>query len=76
MWLRIWLAFWAVRAHCWFMSAAIHQYPQVLFGRAVLYPYMSQLVLIAGLAMTQVQVFAFGFIEPHEIHMGPLHESV
>lgn len=36
--------------------AAIHQHPQVLFSRAVPRPYIPQLVLIAGVAMTQVQV--------------------
>ena len=31
-------------------------------------------LLIAQVAMTQVQDFALGFIEPHEVHLGPLHE--
>lgn len=34
---------------------SIHQYPQILFVRAMLYPYIPQLVLIARLATTQVQ---------------------
>ena len=41
-----------------------------LFGRAVLHPYIPQLVLIVGIAMTQVQDHTLGFIEPHEVHLG------
>lgn len=55
---------------------SIHEYPQLLFGRTVLYPYVSQLIMLAGLAMIQMQVFAFGFIEPHETCMGPLLEPI
>ena len=32
--------------------AAIHQYPQVLFSKAVLSPFIHQLVLIVGVAST------------------------
>ena len=49
----------------------IHQYPQVLFGRAVLSPVIPQLVLIVGVASIQVQNLALAFIEPHEILLGP-----
>jgi len=35
---------------------------------------ISQLVLIVGVATTQVQDIALGFAEPHEIHSGPLLE--
>ena len=45
----------------------IHQYPQLLFGTAVLYLYIPQLVLIMRVAITQVQDLALGFVEPHEI---------
>jgi len=38
----------------------------------VLHPYIAQLVLIAGAAMTQVQDLALRFIEPLEIHLSPL----
>jgi len=40
---RIQLAFWAVRAHCWFMC--IHQYSQVIFSKAVLYSFFLQLIV-------------------------------
>ena len=49
--------------------AAIHQYPQVLSDRAVLHPYIPQLVLIAGVATTQVQEPTLGCIEPHDVHL-------
>ena len=54
----------------------IHQYLQVLFSRAVLYYFIPQLVLIVGVAMTQVQDLAFGFFEPHQILLGLLLEPV
>ena len=52
--------------------AAMHQYPRVLFSRAVLHPYIPQLVFIVGDAMTPVQDFALGFVEPHEFLLCPL----
>ena len=58
------------------VELAIHQYPQVLFSRAVLPPYIPQLVLIARVATTQMQALALGFVEPHEVLLGPLHELV
>jgi len=51
---------------------AIHQYLQVLLVRAVLYSYIPQLVLIVGVASTQVQDLALGYVEPHEVLLGPL----
>ena len=54
----------------------IHQYPQVLLGRAALNPFILQPVLILGVASTQLQDFALGLVEPHEVHMGPLLELV
>jgi len=42
--------------------AAIHQHPQVLFSRAVPRPYIPQLVLIAGVAMTQVHTLHLGLL--------------
>jgi len=50
----------------------IHQYPQVLFGRAVLYPYIPLLVLLMEVTTTQVQDLALEFVEPHEVHLCPL----
>ena len=49
---RIWLAFWAVRAHCWLMVSCYLPSP---FGRAVLNSFISQLLLVVQIAMTQVQ---------------------
>ena len=51
---------------------AIHQYLQVLFGRAALNPFLSQLVLLVGVASTQLQDLALGFVKTHEVHLGPL----
>ena len=39
-------------------------------------PYIPQLVLIVGVATTQVQDFALGFVEPHEVHLGSLLKPV
>jgi len=41
---------------------AIHQYPQVLFGRAALNPSIPHLVLVMGVASTRVQDFALGLL--------------
>jgi len=43
----------------------IHQYPQVLLGRAALHPFIPQPVWIAGAALTQLQDLALGLAEPH-----------
>ena len=43
---------------------------------AVLHPSIHQLVLIVGVAMAQVQDLALGFVEPHEVHLGPLLKPV
>ena len=67
--------FWYSARYSWFSGPWGHtagscpdSYPpvfQVLFGRAVLYPYSPQLVLIGRVVMTQVQGIALEFIEPH-----------
>ena len=54
----------------------IHQYPQVVFCKAALNPFIPQLALVMEVALTQVQDLAFGFVEPHEIHLGPLLKPV
>jgi len=54
----------------------IHQYPQVLLSKAALNTFISQPVLIAEVALTQVQDLALGLVEPHEVHTGPLLELV
>ena len=69
---RIQLAFWAVREHCWLVWLAICQYPQDVFNRVVLYPYILLLVLIMEIAITQVEELALGFVEHCEVHLGPL----
>ena len=58
------------------VQLAIHQYPQVLLSRAVIYPFFPQLALSVGAATTQVQDLALGFVEPQEGLLGPLIEFV
>jgi len=71
---RIQLAFWATLvAHVKFF---IHQYPQVLLGRAALNPFIPQPVFVLGIVLTHVQDLALGLVEPHEVHTGPLLELV
>jgi len=55
---------------------AIHQYTEFLFGRAVLYPYASHLVLSVGVATTPMQDLAIASVEPHELHLDPLLKPV
>lgn len=54
----------------------IHHYLQVLFGRAVLNPFITQLVSIKDFASTQVQDLAFGFVDPHDVLLGPLLKPI
>ena len=58
------------------VQLANHQCPQVFFVGAVLYPLISQLVLMVRVAMTQVQGIALVFVEPHEVLLGPLLKHV
>ena len=58
------------------LQLAIHQYPQVFFGRAALNPFISQFVSVVDVASTQMQDLSFGFVEAHEIHLGPLLKPV
>ena len=39
-------------------------------------PFIPQLVLLVDIALTQVQDLALGFIEPHEVLLGPLFKPV
>ena len=57
------------------VQLAIHQYLQLLFGRAMFHPYIPQLVLMVGVAMTQVQDLLLEFVELHEVHLDPLLKS-
>jgi len=54
----------------------IHQYPQILLGRAALNPFIRQPAPIPGVTLTHVQDLAPGLVEPHEVHMGLLLELV
>ena len=54
----------------------IHLYPQVFFSRAALNPFILQLLLVMGVALNRVQDLALGFVEPHEVHLGPLLKPV
>jgi len=45
----------------------IHQYPQVLLGRAALNPFIAEPVLISGVVPTQMQDLALGLVELHEV---------
>ena len=51
---------------------AIHLYPKIFFNRAVLNHFIPQLALVMGVALTQVQDPALGFVKPHEVHLGSL----
>ena len=61
---RTQLHFWAEGTLLAHVQLLIHQCFQVLFGMAVLYLVIPQLVLIEGVATTQVQDLALGFTEP------------
>ena len=60
-----WLAFWAVRGHCWLVSS-LPSTLRFFFGRALLNRLIVPLVLTAGIAVTWVQDLALGFVEPQE----------
>ena len=59
-----------------YLQLPIYQYPRVFFIRAALNPFIPQLVLVMGVALTQVQDLELGFDEPHEVHLGPLLKPV
>ena len=52
----------------------IHQYSQVLLSRAALNLFIPQPLLTVEVTLTHVQDPAFGLVEAHEVHMGPLLE--
>jgi len=54
----------------------IHQYSQVLLGRAALNPFIPQPLLILGVAPTQMQDLALGPVKFHEVHTGLFLELV
>jgi len=54
----------------------LHQYSQLLLGRTALNAFIPQPLLIAGVALTQMQDLALGLVEPHEIHTGPFLELI
>ena len=55
-----------------YVQLPIHQFSQVLSGRAVLNHLIPQFVLIVDVTLTQVQDLAFGVVESHEVLLGPL----
>jgi len=59
-----------------YVQLTTHQYLEVLFRRSALNSFISQLVLILGVAATPVQDLALGFVEPHEVLLGSLFEPV
>ena len=61
---------------CPHIQLPIHQYPQVFFSRAVLNPFIPQLVFAMEVASTQVQDLAFGLVELHEVDMDPPFKPV
>ena len=55
------------------VQLASHHNPQVFFSRAALNPSTSQPVLMVGVATTPgARSYTFCFVEPHEVHLGPL----
>jgi len=74
---RMQLAFWAVEAHCWLVSSL----PSTSTLRSFLsglcsYLFILQLLLIAGVAKTQVQDLALGLVKPPAVLLGPLFKPV
>ena len=59
-----------------YVQLFIHQYPQVVLGRTPLNPFIPQLILILGVASTEMQDLALGLVQPHEVHTGPFLELV
>ena len=47
----------------------IHQHLQVFLSIDALNPFIPQLAFAVDIASTQVQDFALGFVEPHQIHL-------
>jgi len=69
---RMRLAFWAASAHLVaHVQLFVHQYLQVLLGRAALNPFIPQPVFVLGIALTQVQNRLFGLVELDEVCTGP-----
>ena len=50
--------------------------PKSFLARLCSNPFVPQLVGIVGVAMTQVQQLALGFVETHEVHLSPLPKLV
>jgi len=45
----------------------IHQYPQLLFCRAIVNQFFLQSLLILGIALTQVQDLRLGLVQLHKV---------
>ena len=68
---RIWLAFGAAGTLLAHVQLASHQYPQVLLV-GLLLVLSSPVHTDSRVVPTQVQYLPLGFIESHEVHLGPL----
>lgn len=63
--------------HVQFLSSTnINQHPQALLFRAALNPFSTQLVFVPGITLAPMQCLAFGLVELHKAHMGPLLNPV
>ena len=66
------VGFWAISTHCLLtLTLSSTSTPQILLLRAVLKPFFTQPVPVLGIALTQVQGFALGLAELHEVGIGP-----
>ena len=54
----------------------IRWHPQVFFSRAVLNASIPLFLLVVDVASIQVQDLAFGFVEPHVVHLFPLLKPI
>ena len=65
------LAFWAANAHCWLISKlSVHRNNKAPVLMAALIEFISQSLLMSGIAPTQVQHLALGLIELHVVCTG------
>jgi len=59
-----------------YVQLTVHQDPQILFSRAMLNPFVLQVVSIVRVAVTQVHELALGIVEPRVVYLGPLLKPV
>ena len=58
------------------VQLTIYQYTQIFLNKAPLNPVIPLFVLVMGFTSNQVQDLTFGFVEPYEVHLGPLLKPV